>query len=274
MTWTDALRDTLDWIRRRRMAAVEIALILGSGLGALAEQVEDAAEFAYAEIPHFPRPAVEGHRGRLVFGRLEGRGVAVMQGRAHYYEGYGPAEIAFPVRVLRALGAKVLIVTNAAGGLNPAFAPGDLMLITDHINFTGANPLAGPNDPSWGPRFPDMSAAYDAALAALARRVAASTGTSLREGVYVGVSGPSYETPAELRMMAQWGGDAVGMSTVLEVIAARHAGLRVLGLSAISNAATGATAGPVTHDDVVATTSRLEPAFIRLVRGIVASLPP
>ena len=196
-----------------------------------------------------------------------------MQGRAHGYEGYAVTEAVLPVRVLHALGARTLIITNAAGGLNPAFRPGDLMLITDHINFTGTNALIGPNEAALGPRFPDMSAAYDPALVAVGDRVAQAMNIVVRHGVYVGVTGPSYETPAELRMMAHWGGDAVGMSTVNEVIAARHAGMRVLGISAITNFATGQPGLPVTHDEVVAVTRQIEQRFVGFVKNIVSSLP-
>jgi len=256
-------------------ASPEIGVILGSGLGALADQIDLAVAVPYAEIPHVPVPAAEGHRGRLVLGRLEGRTVAALQGRAHLYEGWTAEQVTFPVRVLVGLGVHTLVVTNAAGGLNPAFQSGDLMLITDHINFTGANPLVGPHDPLLGPRFPDMSRAYDPALRAVARGAARETGVPVREGVYAGVLGPSYETPAEVAMLARWGADAVGMSTVAEVIAARHAGLRVLGIAAITNAAgpAGAPAGEVTHEEVLAVARTLEPRFVRLARRIVRDLP-
>jgi purine-nucleoside phosphorylase len=273
MSWVARVQAAAEGVRKRWTRVPEVALILGSGLGALADEVRADAIVPYADIPHFPRPAVEGHRGRLVLGTLAGRTVAVMQGRAHYYEGYEVAEIAFPVRVLYALGARTLIVTNAAGGLNPTFRPGDLMLISDHINFTGTNVLIGPNEAAWGPRFPDMSAAYDPALITLAEAAAGTMNLAARKGVYVGVTGPSYETPAELRMMARWGGDAVGMSTVNEVIAARHAGMRVLGISAIANLATGQPGAAVSHDEVVEVTSRIERQFVEFVTRIVAALP-
>jgi purine-nucleoside phosphorylase len=274
VSWTARAREAAAEVRRRAGRTPEVGIILGSGLGALADQVAADAVIPYDEIPHFPRPGVEGHAGRLVVGTLEGRAVAVMQGRVHFYEGYSLAEVAFPTRVLRVLGAGILIVTNAAGGLNRLWKAGDLMVIADHINFMGSNPLMGPNEDELGPRFPDMSQSYDPALAALAEAAALELGIPLRKGVYIGVSGPSYETPAELRMMARWGADAVGMSTVHEVIAARHAGMRVLGISAITDMATGEVVEKVTHEDVIATARRIEPVFVRLVRRIVATLPP
>jgi purine-nucleoside phosphorylase len=273
MSWAARAREAAGAVRRQADRAPEIAIILGSGLAALADHVAADARIPYGTIPHFPVGSVEGHPGRLVIGTLEGRPVAVMQGRVHHYEGYSLAEVVFPVRVSSALGARLLIVTNAAGGLNRLFRAGELMVITDHINFMGSNPLIGPNEEELGPRFPDMVDAYDPALVQHAEAVALREGIALRKGVYVGVSGPSYETPAELRMMARWGGDAVGMSTVHEVIAARHLGMRVLGLSAITDMATGEATQHVTHGDVLATAKRIEPAFVRLVRRIVATLP-
>ncbi len=273
MTWAARAREAAAAIRRRADRVPEIGIILGTGLGALAEDVGADASIPFADIPHFPRAAVEGHAGRLVIGTLEGRSVVVMQGRAHFYEGYPMAGVVFPVRVLHALGAKTLIVTNAAGGLNREWAAGDLMVISDHINLMGTNPLIGPNEEELGPRFPDMSAAYDPALVALAEQAGLELGITLRKGVYVGVPGPSFETPAELRMLARWGADAVGMSTVHEVITARHAGMRVLGFSAITDMATGETVSTVTHEEVIATARRIEPDFVRLVRRLVAMLP-
>ncbi|MGQ0548841.1 MAG: purine-nucleoside phosphorylase [Armatimonadota bacterium] len=273
MTWAARAQEAAAAIQRRADRAPLAGIILGSGLGALAEHVRADAVIPYEEIPHFPRPAVEGHAGRLLIGTLEGHPSAVMQGRAHFYEGYAMGQVVFPVRVLRALGAQTLIVTNAAGGLNPVFRAGDLMIITDHINFMGTNPLIGPNEDDCGPRFPDMSAAYDAELITLAEEAAIRSGVTLRKGVYIGVSGPSYETPAELRMMRRWGADAVGMSTVHEVITARHCGMRVLGISAIADMATGEAAAVVTHEEVIATMRRIEPAFVALVRSIVNLLP-
>ena len=259
-------------VRERVSLAPQVAIILGSGLGALAGEVRADAVVPYAEIPGFPRSTVEGHAGNLLVGRLEGRAVAVMQGRAHFYEGYSLADVVFPVLVIRALGARVLLVSNAAGGINRLWSSGDLMIITDHINFMGSNPLMGPNDPDLGPRFPDMSQAYDPDLIALAERAALAEGIAIRKGVYAGVHGPSYETPAELRMLRGWGADAVGMSTVPEVIAARHMGMRVLGITAITDMATGEQIKTVTHEDVMAVAREIEPKFIRLMKRIVREM--
>jgi purine-nucleoside phosphorylase len=241
-------------------------------LGALAGEVRADAVIPYAEIPGFPQVTVEGHVGNLILGTLEGMVVAAMQGRAHYYEGHTMAEIVLPVRVLRLLGAQALLVSNAAGGINPQWSTGDLMIITDHINFMGSNPLMGPNDAKLGPRFPDMSQAYDPALIALAEHAALAEDIPVRKGVYVGVHGPSYETPAELRMLGKWGADAVGMSTVPEVIAARHMGMRVLGITAITDMATGEQIQTVTHTGVIAVAKEIEPKFIRLVKRIVREM--
>jgi len=253
----------------------KLALILGSGLGDLADTVENAVKVPYDEVPHFPVSTVEGHAGRFVVGELEGKTVIVMQGRFHYYEGYPMRKVVFPVYVMKLLGATTLVVTNAAGGMNRSFQAGDLMLISDHINLTGDNPLIGDNDARLGVRFPDMSTAYDAEYRALARRLAADVkgddGEALRlvEGVYCGISGPTYMTPAELIMLARVGGDAVGMSTVGETIAARHAGLRVLGISCITDMAIGEELEPLTHEQVVAVANRTKPKFIKLVRSFV-----
>jgi len=253
----------------------EIRLILGSGLGDLAEQIESPVHIDYGAIPHFPVSTVEGHAGRFVAGKLEGKQVLAMQGRFHYYEGYAMRQVVFPVYVMKQLGVRSLVITNAAGGMNRAFQPGDLMLISDHINFTGANPLVGGNVAELGPRFPDMSEAYSAAYRQLAKRLATDVrGTDgellrLQEGVYCGVSGPNYSPPAELVMMARSGGDAVGMSTVPEVIAARHCGLQVLGISCITDMAVGEELEPLTHEQVVAVAERTKPKFIQLVRSFV-----
>lgn len=271
MTDRICIDEAVAGIRPRADAAVPlVGIILGSGLGGLADAAAVDAAIPYAEIPHFPVSTASGHRGRLVLGRLEGKQVAMMQGRAHLYEGYTAAQVTFPIRVLVALGVRILLVTNAAGGLARGFQPGDLMAITDHINFMGTNPLIGPNDDALGPRFPDLSRAYDPDLLAVALEAARDEGVPLRRGVYLAVSGPSYETPAELTMMARWGADAVGMSTVPEVIVARHAGLRVLGISAITNVAGGAE--PPSHEAVLRGARELEPAFVRLVRRIVRDL--
>ena len=271
-----SLREQIDRavsvVRARVSLAPQVAIILGSGLGALAGEVRADAVVPYAEIPGFPRSTVEGHAGNLLVGQLEGRAVAVMQGRAHFYEGYSLADVVFPVRVIRALGARVLLVSNAAGGINRLWLSGDLMIIADHINFMGSNPLMGPNDPDLGPRFPDMSQAYEPDLIALAERAALAEGIAIRKGVYAGVHGPSYETPAELRMLRGWGADAVGMSTVPEVIAARHMGMMVLGITAITDMATGEQIKTVTHENVMAVAREIEPKFMRLVKRIVREM--
>jgi len=269
VTISEQVQAAARFIRTRTTVAPTIALVLGSGLGALAREITAEATISYADIPSFPRSTVEGHAGQLVLGRLEGKPVVAMAGRVHFYEGYSLGEVVFPIRVMHALGAGTLIVSNAAGGINRQWRSGDLMIIADHINFMGTNPLMGPNDPALGPRFPDMSAAYDRALADLAERAALAEGILIRRGIYVGVPGPSYETPVELRMLGRWGADAVGMSTVPEVIAARHMGMRVLGITAITDMATGEQVQQVTHEEVIAVAKQVEPKFIRLVKRIV-----
>lgn len=266
------VREAVAAIRERTDHMPEIGLILGSGLGDLAEQIADATVIPYGEIPHFPVSTVAGHAGRLVIGHLEGKTVVAMQGRFHYYEGYSMAQVAFPVYVMKFLGAKVLIVTNAAGGMNKAFQPGDLMLIVDHLNFTGDNPLIGPNDDELGPRFPDLSRAYDPELIALAEQKARDLGIRVQKGIYAGISGPNYLPPAELVMLRRLGGDAVGMSTIPEVIAAAHCGLRVLGISCITDMAIGEELEPLTHEQVVAVAERTKPKFTALVRAVVAGV--
>ncbi len=265
-TWTAAV----DFLRAEvPEARPEVALVLGSGLGGLAETFEQARFVPYAEIPGFPASTVAGHGGRLAFGRLRGRQVVAMQGRVHGYEGYRPDEVVLPVRAMLALGPSVLVVTNAAGGLNPSFRPGTLMLIRDHLNLTGASPLTGPNDPEVGPRFPDMSTAYDRKLGSIAEAAGKAAGVALTEGVYAGVSGPAYETPAEVRMLRMLGADAVGMSTVHEVIAAVHAGARVLGISCITNLAAGLGDGPLSHDEVQEAAMAAKADLEAIVGGVV-----
>ncbi len=251
-----------------------VALILGSGLGGLAGEIEAHATIPYAEIPHFPHATVEGHKGELVFGRLSGQRVAAMRGRFHTYEGHDLYDTTFPVRVLRALGAEILIVTNAAGGLRADWHVGDLMRIADHINLpgmAGQHPLRGPNDPRLGERFPAMTDAYDVELGRLAEESAAKLGLALRSGVYAFLTGPSFETPAELRMLQAWGADAVGMSTVPEVIVARHGGMRVLGISMISNIATP-DAPPANHLEVLAAGEAVTATFTALIREILSRI--
>lgn len=248
------------------------AIILGTGLGQLAEQITVEATIDYADIPGFPLSTVESHAGRLLCGTLGGRTVVAMQGRFHRYEGYGMHDVTFPVRVLRALGAETLIVSNACGGMHPLWERGDLMLIVDHINMLGENPLVGPNDPALGPRFPDMSVAYDAGLRGVARSVAASQGVTLREGIYVAVVGPNLETRAEYRMLRTLGADVVGMSTVPEVIVARHGGMRVLGLSIITDMCLPDSLQEATLDEIVATANAAQPKLTALVRGVLERL--
>ncbi len=248
-----------------------IGLVLGSGLDALADRLERADVIPYSEIPGFPVSTVAGHSGALVIGEWSGKTMLVMRGRAHYYEGYSMQRITLPIRAMRLLGVSTLIVTNAAGGVNETFRAGDVMLITDHINFVGmagANPLRGPNDETLGPRFPDMSQAYDPALCDLARAVARQMNIVLREGVYVMLAGPSYESPADVRVLRLLGADAVGMSTVPEVIVARHGGMHVLGLSLISNAL-GAGHAQVDHNEVLAAGRAAIPRFTALLQGII-----
>ncbi len=253
--------------------APRIGLVLGSGLGPLAEQLQDAVALGYEQIPGFPSVTVPGHQGRLLCGRLAGREVAVMQGRFHYYEGHAPTDIAFPIRVLRAAGIGILLLTNAAGGVNRAFAPGDLMLITDHIGLFCEPVLRGPNLDDIGPRFPDQSRVYDRELAAIARAAAVGLDRPLQEGVYVYCKGPQFETPAEIRLIAALGGDAVGMSTVPEAVAATHCGMRVLGVSCITNAAAGLLDQPLSHDEVLAAGRQLSARAIALITGVIGRLP-
>ncbi len=247
----------------------EIGLILGSGLGIIGDEMEESVRIPYSDIPHFPVSTVEGHAGELVIGQLQGRTVILMRGRFHLYEGYEAERTALPVRVMKELGARALLVTNAAGGINLAYTPGDLMIIADHLNLTGRNPLAGPNDNALGVRFPDMSEAYSRRLRVAAKQAAGGLGFEVREGVYAGVLGPSYETPAEIRMLRTLGADAVGMSTVAEVIAARHAGIEVLGISCITNMASGIMDQPLTHEEVIETTARVKDRFVSLVSAVL-----
>jgi purine-nucleoside phosphorylase len=264
-------------IRRYTEKNPTIGLILGSGLGGLADDIDQADIIPCAQIPHWPESTAPGHTGRVVIGQFEGSTVIALQGRVHFYEGYSIQMVTLPVRVMRALGMKTLIVTNAAGGMNPAYTPGDLMLIKNHINMPGMaghNPLRGPNDDSAGPRFPDMTIPYDPDLRALAMEVAAQEGFTVHEGVYAFVAGPSFETTAELRFLQMVGGDAVGMSTVPSVIVARHAGIRVLGISTITNMALP-DPRPGTHhkhEDVLATGRLAVPRLARLVHGVVARM--
>lgn len=250
----------------------EVAVILGSGLGGFVSELSDSIEIPYDQLPHFPVSTVAGHAGKWVAGTVEGRSVLCMQGRFHYYEGYSMQEVTFPIRVMKELNIGTLIVTNAAGGIRASFQPGDLMLIEDHINWMFDNPLRGPNVDEWGPRFPDMSHAYDPDLIACAEKVAVDFGITLHRGVYIAVPGPSYETPAEIRAFAKLGADAVGMSTVPEVIVANHQGMNVLGISCISNMASGILPEPLSHEDVVRTSQQVQGRLTRLVKGVLKEL--
>lgn len=272
MTELERVREAADYVSKRSALRPEIGIILGSGLGGLADQMDDVTAIPYSSIPHLPKSTVPGHKGRFVIGKLAGKPVYAMQGRFHYYEGYTMEQVVRPVRMMARLGVRTLVVTNAAGGVNESFSPGDLMLITDHINMFGTNPLIGPNEEQFGVRFPDMTRAYDEQLRTLALDTAARLGLTLRQGVYMGLSGPVFETPAEIRAFRILGADAVGMSTVPDVIAARHLGLRVLGLSCISNMAAGILPEPLTHEDVMKVTARAGDAFGRLVSAIISKL--
>ncbi|NOU99814.1 purine-nucleoside phosphorylase [Paenibacillus planticolens] len=266
------LAEAASFIRESIPVQPEIGMILGSGLGVLADEVLNPTVIPYEKIPHFPTSTVEGHSGELVVGQLQDKTVLVMKGRFHFYEGYPMQEVVFPVYVMKLLGIETLVVTNAAGGMNPSFAAGDLMLITDHINFTGANPLIGPNIAELGPRFPDMSEAYNRKLREMAEAKAAELNIPLQQGVYVSVSGPTYCTPAELKMLAGIGGDAIGMSTVPEVIAANHCGMQVVGITCITDMAIGEHLEPLTHEQVVRVAAEARPKFIALIKEITGGV--
>lgn len=264
-----------DLVRSRTQHKPRVGLILGSGLNDLANSVEQADTIPFGDVPHWPTSTVHGHAGRLVIGQLEGQPVLVMQGRIHFYEGYSMSQVTLPVRVMQRLGVEILIVTNAAGGVNPDFVPGDVMLITDNLNMVGMvgnNPLMGPNLDEFGPRFPDMSRAYDLELMTLARNTAQAADLTLREGVYCGLSGPSFESPADLRFLRLVGADSVGMSTVPEVIVARHGGMRVLGFSGISNKANLDGSTVTTHEEVIEAGKVITPKIETLVRGVLRGL--
>ena len=268
----EAVQGAAAAVRTRFARTADVAIVLGTGLGGLAREIAVEAEIPYADIPGFPLSTVESHAGRLLCGTLGGKTVVAMQGRFHRYEGYTLRQVTFPVRVLQALGAQVLVVSNACGGMHPLWGPGDLMLIADHINLLGDNPLIGPNDDRLGARFPDMSAPYDEPLRALAREVALREKIVLREGVYAAVPGPAMETRAEYRMVRALGGDVVGMSTVPEVIVAVHGGMRVLGLSIITDQCLPDALEPVTLARIVETAGRAEPKLTALVRGVLEAM--
>lgn len=269
---SEKINESMSFIQTKIKKTPEIAIILGSGLGDLVSCIGNKTEIPYETIPHFPKSTVEGHKGQLVYGTLGGKTIIVMQGRFHYYEGYPMDQVTYPVRVLRKLGAELLIVTNAAGCVNEKYNPGDLMIITDHINMMGTNPLIGPNDDSFGPRFPDMSEAYDANLIRIAKAEAKKVDYIIKEGVYMAFSGPSYETPKEIQVARLLGADAVGMSTVPEVIVARHSGMKVLGISCLTNMAAGILDQPLSHEEVIENSRKVKDIFVKLVENIVSAL--
>ena len=261
--------EAVEFIKSRINLTPETGIILGSGLGDFADDVYDSVVIPYEDIPHFKKVMVKGHAGNLVTGLISGKPVAVLQGRYHFYEGHDIKDVVFPVRVLCSLGIKNLIITNAAGGINAAFAPGDLMVITDHINLMGENPLSGDNDERMGPRFPDMSTIYDSSMSEKIISTARSMSISIKSGVYAGLRGPSYETPAEIRMLKTIGADSVGMSTVPESIAAKHMGMNIAGISCITNFAAGITDQPLDHKEVTETADRVKEDFITLLTRVI-----
>jgi purine-nucleoside phosphorylase len=266
------VEEATEYLRSRLDPAPDVAIVLGSGLGSFAESLAHAETMPYETIPYWPASRIVGHAGKLVAGTANGRRVLALSGRVHYYEGHDLGTVTFAVRVLGQLGIKVLLLTNAAGGINKKFGEGALMVIDDHINFLGANPLVGPNDDRFGPRFPDMSETYSRRLRGLADESARANGLSIEHGVYIAVSGPSYETPAEIRAFRTMGADAVGMSTVPEAIVARHMGIEVLGISCISNMAAGILPQPITAEEVIETTGRVRGQFIALLEGVLERL--
>lgn len=264
----ELIQETASFIKAKMQTTPETAVILGSGLGKLVDELTDTYVIDYKEIPNFPVSTVEGHSGRLIFGRLGDKDIITMQGRFHYYEGYSMKEVTFPIRVMRELGIKTLFVSNAAGGTNSTFEIGDLMIITDHINFFPEHPLRGKNI-SYGPRFPDMSEAYDRTLIARAKEIAKKQNITVREGIYIGTQGPTYETPAEYRMFARWGADAVGMSTVPEVIVANHCGMKVFGISVITDLGVEGKIVEVSHEDVQRAADAAQPRMTTIMKEMI-----
>ena len=262
------IQETAEFLKGKMTTSPETAIILGTGLGSLVNEITDKYEIEYKDIPNFPLSTVEGHSGKLIFGKLGNKEIMAMQGRFHFYEGYSMKEVTFPVRVMRELGIKTLFVSNAAGGMNPEFLIGDLMIINDHINFFPEHPLRGKNIP-YGDRFPDMSAAYDKGLIAMAKEIAAEKGIRIVEGVYLGTQGPTFETPAEYRMFHRMGGDAVGMSTVPEVIVARHCGIRVFGISVITDLGVEGIVVECSHEEVQKAADEAQPKMTTIFREIV-----
>jgi purine-nucleoside phosphorylase len=272
MTYFDQVSEAADFVRARVARLPEIAIVLGSGMGAFADRLQNAVALEYTAIPYWPASKVIGHAGRLVVGHVAGRQIAVLSGRAHFYEGHPLTAVTFATRVVGRIGARTLILTNAAGGINTTFSPGTLMVIDDHINLMGSNPLVGSNEERFGPRFPDMTEVYSSRLRALADQASAAAGVPVRHGVYVALHGPSYETPAEIRFLRTIGADAVGMSTAPEAIVARHMGVEVLGISCITNPAAGVLPTPLNHDEVMEVARRVGAQFIRLLEDIIGRL--
>lgn len=269
---TEKIKESVAYIRSLYAPAPGAGIVLGSGLGNLVSEIGVEQEIAYGQIPHFPVSTVEGHHGKLIFGQISGKRIVAMAGRFHYYEGYTAADVAYPIRVLKALGIKTLLISNASGGVNEHFAVGDLMIITDHISFATTNPLIGPNDDQLGPRFPDMSEPYKKSLISLGKQIAARHGIAVREGVYFGVTGPTFETRSEYRMIRALGGDAVGMSTVQEVIVANHAGLPVFAMSVITDIGIREEENTITHHDVLMAAKEAEPKLTTIFRELIAAL--
>lgn len=272
MTLTEKIQAAAAYISERISVVPQMGMILGSGLGDYADTLEDAVRIPYSQIPHFPQPSVSGHAGAMVFGKKNGKAVVVLQGRTHYYEGLPQREITLPVRVLAAIGVKQLLLTNACGGVNLSYAPGDLMLISDHLNLSGDNPLIGENLDAFGPRFPDMSDLYTASLRKTIKQIAASNGIPLQEGVYGMYSGPNYETPAEIRMFRVLGADVAGMSTVPEALVAGHCGMQVIGISCITNMAAGVLPQKLDHSEVMQTAALVHDKFQKLLDLILANI--
>jgi len=273
MNYLDQINAATGYLKTRSKYQPKIGLILGSGLGSLADQIEDPEKYAYEDIPHFPTSTVEGHAGQLVIGKLNGKEVMAMQGRIHFYEGYPMQALTFPVRVMKAMGVDSMIVTNACGGMNPKLCTGALVFITDHINLMGTNPLIGENHGELGPRFPDMSTAYDADLRNLGKQVANEIGVETYEGIYAAITGPYYLSKAELSMVSRFGADTIGMSTIPETIVAVHAGIKVLGISCVTDMAVpDQEIEPLTHERVVEIANQTRPKFIKLVSGIIEKM--
>lgn len=272
MDLLNKIKIAAEFIKSKSKYTPEIGLILGSGLGSLADTIENPEYFDYADIPNFPTSTVEGHKGRLVIGLLKGKQVIAMQGRFHYYEGYLMNEVTFPIRVMKLLGVSKLVVTNACGAVNTDLKPGDLMVITDHINLSGSNPLIGRNLDEFGPRFPDMSESYNKDLRNKVLAAGKELGLDLKQGVYTMLSGPTYETPAEIRMVRILGGDTVGMSTVPEVIVSNHSGIKTVGISCITNMAAGILDQPLSHEEVMETSTKVKNDFINLMNKIVETI--